>query len=105
LRTTPQRAAAVNQEEAVAVMLEKFEVIVSMFHLHAPPPGRYCVYAIECQGGNIYIGQTDNLMKRWQQHLNGTASDYTKRYKPLKIAHYEEVDSRKGALQKEKGLW
>lgn len=94
--------AAIDQNEAVAVMLEKFEVVSSMLHLPAPPPHRYCVYAIECKGGSIYIGQTDNLMKRWQQHLNGTASEYTKRYKPLKIAHYEEVDTREIALQKEK---
>ena len=41
-------------------------------------------------------------MKRWSEYLSGTASDYTKRFKPLRIAHYEEVNSRNEAVAKEK---
>lgn len=92
---------AVNQEKAVQLMLEKLEVVSQMFHLPAPRPDQYCVYAIECENNSIYIGQTKDLMKRWSEHLAGTASDYTRRYKPVRIAHYEEVASREDALKKE----
>jgi len=91
----------ITQEEAVQLMLEKIEVVSAMFHLPAPPPGQFCVYAIMCENNSIYIGQTENLMKRWSEHLAGTASDYTKRYRPIRIAHYEECSSREEALQKE----
>lgn len=89
------------QEQAVQLMLEKLEVVSQMFHLPAPPPGQYCVYAIKCENESIYIGQTCDLMKRWCQHKAGTASDHTKKYKPVCIAHYEEVSSRDEAVQKE----
>ena len=91
----------ITQEEAVQLMLEKIEVVSAMFHLPAPPPSQFCVYAIMCENNSIYIGQTENLMKRWSEHLAGTASDYTKRYRPIRIAHYEECSSREEALQKE----
>jgi len=93
---------AVLQEQAVQRMLEKLEIVSQMFHLPAPPPSQFCVYALECENNTYYIGQTDDLMKRWNQHLLGTASDYTKRFKPVRIAHYEEVNSRKEAVAKEK---
>ena len=93
---------AIAQEKAVEMMLEKLEVVSQLFHLPAPPPGQFCVYMIECDNKTHYIGHTNNLMKRWSQHLSGTASDYTKRFKPVKIAHYEEVSSRQEAIVKEK---
>ncbi|HDH05810.1 MAG TPA: HsdR family type I site-specific deoxyribonuclease [Nitrospirae bacterium] len=93
---------AIAQEKAVQIMLEKLEVVSQMFHLPAPPPGQFCVYALECENNTYYIGQAEDLMKRWRQHLSGTASDYTKRFKPVGIAHYEEVNSRKEAVTKEK---
>jgi len=93
---------AIAQEKAVQLMLEKLEVVSQMFHLPAPPPGQFCVYALECENNTYYIGQTEDLMKRWNQHLSGTASDYTKRFRPVRIAHYEEVNSRKEAVAKEK---
>ena len=71
-------------------------------YLPAPPPGNFCVYAILCENDSIYIGQTENLKVRWKQHLAGTASEYTKRYKPIRIAHYEVVHSREEALEKER---
>lgn len=90
------------QEQAVELMLEKFEVVSNLFHLPAPLPESFCVYAIECSNGTYYIGQTENLKKRWEQHLKGIASDYTKRYKPSQIIHYEEVSDRDEAVAKEK---
>jgi type I restriction enzyme R subunit len=92
---------AITQEKAVQLMLEKLEIVSQMFHLPAPPPGQYCVYAIECENKSIYIGQTSNLRKRWQEHLAGTASEHTKKFRPIRIAHFEEAISQEDALQKE----
>ena len=71
-------------------------------YLPAPPPGIYCVYAILCDNDSIYIGQTSDLRKRWKEHLAGVASAHTKKFKPIKIVHYETVNSRKEAVQLEK---
>jgi type I restriction enzyme, R subunit len=92
---------AITQEKAVQLMLEKLEIVSQMFHLPAPPPGQYCVYAIECENGSIYIGQTSNLGKRWQEHLAGTASEHTRKFRPVRIAHFEDAVSQEDALQKE----
>lgn len=89
------------QEQAVHLMLEKLEVVSAMYHLPAPPLGQYCVYAIECSNRSYYIGQTEDLMKRWKQHLAGTAAQHTKKYPPIKIAHYETVSCREEAVKKE----
>lgn len=92
---------AIDQAEAVALMREKYEICCDLFHLPAPPPSPFYVYAIECENGSLYIGQTDDLVRRWREHQAGTASDWTKRYRPVRVAHYEPVSTREEALQKE----
>ncbi len=92
----------VDIKEAIAGMKEKFEIIEQMFNLPAPLPEIFCVYAIECSNETFYIGQTENLKRRWIQHLKGTASKYTKRYKPKRLVHFEEVKDRDEAINKEK---
>ncbi|MBI4095216.1 MAG: methylated-DNA--[protein]-cysteine S-methyltransferase [Candidatus Liptonbacteria bacterium] len=72
--------------------------------LSAPRPGQYFVYAIHCGNDAIYIGQTTDLQKRWRQHCNGTASNFTRRYGAKKIIHYERFDSREKVVQREKWL-
>jgi len=72
--------------------------------LPAPRPGIFFVYAIKCQGGSYYIGHTDNLQRRWREHLSGKGADWTKRHTPVYIAHYEEFSSREEAVAREKEL-
>jgi len=72
--------------------------------LPAPRTGTFSVYAVLCDNGALYIGQTKNLQKRWRQHCNGVASEYTKRYRAKKLIHYEIYKSRERAVQREKWL-
>ena len=39
------------------------------------------IYVLKLQGGKYYLGKSDNVMKRYQDHLNGSGSAWTKRYK------------------------
>ncbi|GIW83437.1 MAG: hypothetical protein KatS3mg105_5244 [Gemmatales bacterium] len=97
--------ATVDQDQAVAVMLEKYAVVKDMMHgfdLPAPFPTGFCVYAIECDNGSIYIGQTEDLSKRWKQHVAGTASRHTKLFRPIRIVCSEQVASRDEAVRKER---
>jgi predicted GIY-YIG superfamily endonuclease len=43
------------------------------------------IYVLKLEGGKYYIGKSNNVMNRFQQHLNGTASAWTKKYKPISV--------------------
>ncbi len=72
--------------------------------LPAPRPGLFFVYAIECDDGSHYIGHTPDLQKRWSEHLKGVASDWTRRHKARRIAHYEEFGTLREAVKREHDL-
>ena len=42
-----------------------------------------CIYVLRLEGGRYYIGKSDNVMNRYQQHLNGSGSAWTRKYKPI----------------------
>lgn len=72
--------------------------------LPAPRPNAFYIYAIKCENDSVYIGQTEDLPKRWKEHKNGIASEWTKKCRPLYIVHYEELSSREEAVKREKDL-
>jgi len=72
--------------------------------LPAPRPGTFYVYAIECEDGSHYIGQTDDLPRRWDEHVSGRDASWTKRNPPVRLVHWEEYDSREKAVAREKHL-
>jgi hypothetical protein len=43
------------------------------------------IYILKLQHGKYYVGKTDNLELRKQQHINGTASSWTKKYPPISV--------------------
>ena len=73
-------------------------------NLPTPRPGVFYVYAIRCDDNSIYIGHTDNLARRWEEHLAGQGAEWTKQHKPIQIVHYEEYSSRQEATDREKWL-
>ena len=47
----------------------------------------YWVYILNCSNGSYYTGYTNDLTRRYQQHLDGTGKcKYTRSFKPLSIA-------------------
>ena len=67
------------------------------------------IYAIECQGGYIYVGESDNPDARYLEHKNGTehASEFCKRHKPIrqlavfnKTTPYDETNLTKDYMKK-----
>lgn len=71
--------------------------------LPAPRTGTFYVYVIECNDGSHYIGQTDDLQHRWNEHMAGEV-DWTKRHNPVKVVHYEEFSTREEAVKRESDL-
>ena len=57
------------------------------------------LYVLELQGGKYYVGQTKNLQKRFQEHLDGVGSVWTRKHAPLAIASSVALD---GALHEDR---
>jgi len=62
------------------------------------------VYAIECNNTSVYIGQTRNLVQRWEQHCKGKGARWTRKYKPVKMFYAEKCSSFKQAWKREREL-
>ena len=62
------------------------------------------VYAIRSiYRKNIYVGMTNNLERRLNEHNNGENRS-TKAYKPFELVYFEEFKTRMEARNKEKYL-
>lgn len=72
--------------------------------LLASEQGKWFVYAIECNNGSVYIGQTKRILDRWKLHQKGKAARWTKKHEQIRLFYYEIVDTFKEALDREKKL-
>ena len=43
------------------------------------------IYILRLEGGRYYVGKSDNIMNRYQQHMNGSGSAWTRKYKPVAL--------------------
>jgi predicted GIY-YIG superfamily endonuclease len=43
------------------------------------------IYILKLKNNKYYIGKTQNVENRYEQHLNGNGSSWTKKYKPISI--------------------
>ena len=43
------------------------------------------IYILKLENNKYYVGKTDDLEKRKEAHMNGTASSWTKKYKPISV--------------------
>jgi putative endonuclease len=69
----------------------------------ASPRPSYHVYVIQSETCQSYIGQTENLEKRLQQHNLGK-SGYTRRGKNWRLVYSEKFSTRKKAMLREAEL-
>ncbi len=59
----------------------------------------YWVYILYCDNHCYYTGYTTDLTKRYEAHLNGSASKYTRSFKPIKIAQYWKIKNKSTAMR------
>ena len=43
------------------------------------------IYILRLQNNKYYVGKTDNIIKRYQEHLNGQGSAWTRKYPPTSL--------------------
>lgn len=60
----------------------------------------YWVYILLCNNGSYYTGYTHNLEQRYQDHLAGKASKYTRSFKPLRIVKFWKMIGDKSLAMK-----
>ena len=66
---------------------------------------QYYVYFLASRpGGALYVGVTNNLIRRVHEHKHGTIEDFTKTYRIDKLVYYETYSSIQDALQREKNI-
>ena len=63
----------------------------------------FFVYILRTSSDTLYIGQTNNLEKRLQEHKNKTSKSakYMKYFDSFKLVYTEEYVTRKEAMQRE----
>jgi predicted GIY-YIG superfamily endonuclease len=44
------------------------------------------VYVLKLEGGRYYVGKSDDVVNRYKQHMNGSGSAWTRKYKPIGVA-------------------
>lgn len=51
------------------------------------------IYVLKLTDDNWYVGKTSDLSRRYQDHLNGKGSAWTKKYPPVSLEHSEPETS------------
>jgi len=65
----------------------------------------YWVYILASQiGGTLYVGVTNNLIRRIYEHRQGLVDGFTKRYGVHRLVYFEQFDDIEQAILREKRL-
>ena len=67
--------------------------------------GQYYVYILASKrNGTLYIGVTNNLVRRVLEHKNDVVESFTKKYSVHQLVWYEVADTPDAAITREKQL-
>lgn len=65
----------------------------------------YCVYILSSKrNGTLYIGVTDNLIRRVYEHKNNFVDGFTKTYGIHRLVYYEVHNNPESAIIREKQI-
>jgi putative endonuclease len=65
----------------------------------------YWVYILASKpGGTLYMGVTNDLVRRVHEHREGLAESFTKRYGIKMLVYFEQHDTIEVAIQREKNI-
>jgi putative endonuclease len=62
---------------------------------------KYYVYILLTERNTLYCGYSDDVEKRFQEHLAGKGAKYTRANKPLKIVYKKEFLTKSEAQKEE----
>ena len=65
----------------------------------------YYVYILASRiGGTLYIGVTNDLVRRVFAHKSKVAEGFTQKYDVVKLVYFEQFDDPENAIKREKRL-
>lgn len=64
----------------------------------------YYVYIMASTSGTLYVGVTNDLVRRVYEHKNNLLEGFTKRYNCHKLIFFEETENIESAIIREKQL-
>ncbi len=65
----------------------------------------YCVYILSSKkNGTLYVGVTNNLVKRVWEHKNKKVDGFTKKYEIHQLVYFEQHNNPESAIQREKQI-
>lgn len=59
------------------------------------------IYIIQCSDDSLYTGISNDIEKRFKDHLNGSGAKYFRGREPKEIVYVEEGHSRSSANKRE----
>jgi putative endonuclease len=66
---------------------------------------QFWVYILASRpGGTLYVGVTNNLIRRIYEHRQGLVEGFTRRYGVKMLVYYEQHDTAIAAIQREKNI-
>jgi putative endonuclease len=66
--------------------------------------GYYFVYLLSSLSGTLYVGLTDNLWKRVQEHKDGVFDGFTRKYKISRLMYFETFGDSYMAADREQQI-
>jgi putative endonuclease len=59
------------------------------------------VYILRCADGSYYVGKTDDLRTRLDEHQSGVGADYTALRRPVEMVYAEDHSTIRSAKHRE----
>ena len=64
----------------------------------------YYVYILANRSRTLYVGVTNDLVRRLAQHREGRPNSFTSRYAVTRLVHVEVATSARSAIEREKQI-
>ncbi len=61
----------------------------------------FWVYLLRCSNGSYYVGHTDDVARRLEEHSAGKGAEHTRKYRPVHVVYTEPFDSECDAIRRE----
>jgi putative endonuclease len=89
----------------VAASGKAFGVILAQARIQGCKRMPFYVYILASRrNGTLYVGVTNNLARRVQEHRNGAVAGFTKRYGVKTLVYFEVHDTIEQAILREKRI-
>jgi putative endonuclease len=65
---------------------------------------QYYVYVLASDTGVLYVGMTNDLLRRMHEHRTGIGGDFSKKYGTTRLIYYETTPDVHSSISREKQI-